>query len=128
MTSIPNLSLLQVPKLVGEAVAAHVRAVRRGVLFASALDAGCGTGLAGPHLRPLVTGTLAGVDLSQKMLERAALLRREDGVDGPVYDMLRARDLETLHTADVLPPRDVAQGRGVELVTAADVLVYFGDL
>ena len=113
----------RVPRLVGETVAAHVRDARRGMLFASAFDAGCGTGLAGPHLRPLVAGTLSGVDLSQKMLDRAATLKASDG--RPVYDTLLAQDLLALTTRDVLP-RGGAQG--VELITAADVLVYFGDL
>ena len=39
---------------------------------ASVLDAGCGTGLVGMHLRALGSGRLVGFDLSSAMLEQAA--------------------------------------------------------
>ena len=74
------------------------------------LDLGCGTGLCGPILRPLAQ-TLTGVDLSEKMLDKA----REPGL----YDELACADiLEWLH------------GRQAQwdLVLAADVFVYVGDL
>lgn len=132
-----------VPRLLGEAVAAHVRSVRGGAPFATALDAGCGTGLAGPYLRTLVSGYLTGVDLSPKMLTKAEALMTEDG--SPVYDKVLAADLVTLQRADVLErrmqgnhrasmrrqqaaARAVDEQSGVELLAAADVLVYFGDL
>ena len=70
------------PRLLGEAVAAHVRSVRGGAPFATALDAGCGTGLAGPYLRTLVSGYLTGVDLSPKMVDAVfdnVRLLREQG-------------------------------------------------
>ena len=114
----------QVPRLLGDTVGRLVHAARAGRPFATALDAGCGTGLAGPYLRPLVSGWMAGVDLSPKMLERARGLTTPAGA--AVYDALLDRDLLQLRRTDVLPPADVATG--VELVTAADVLVYFGDL
>ena len=69
------------PELLGGAAASLQR--ERGLLYASALDAGCGTGLAGPYLRPLVSGPLIGVDLSPKMLERAARLRAGAGNPNP---------------------------------------------
>ena len=50
--------------------------------YASALDAGCGTGLAGLELRDAVKGALDGVDLSSKMAEYAAELCATD--DGKV--------------------------------------------
>lgn len=81
--------------------------------LASALDLGCGTGLCGPMLRPLLAegGTLAGVDLSAAMLAVA----RERGV----YDELLQQDLvEHLH----------GTRERHELVLAADVLIYLGDL
>ena len=106
------------PTLLGAAAAAHVRDARGGAPFASALDAGCGTGLVGPHLRPLVTGTLAGVDLSPKMLDRAAELRTDGG--GRVYDVTLAADLTQLQRADVLPDA-LEAAAGVELIAAADV-------
>jgi predicted TPR repeat methyltransferase len=77
-----------------------------------ALDAGCGTGLCGPLLRPLVR-RLTGVDLSSKMLERAAERR--------VYDALVCEDLVAFlghHERE----------RRFDLIVAADVLNYFGDL
>lgn len=121
-----------VPELVGQATAHYVEKRRGGKPFVHALDAGCGTGLAGPYLRPLVTGMLSGVDLSAKMLAKAATLKTEDG-GVPIFDRLLAKDLLELRRDDVLPKTDpLAAGQerpaGVELVTAADVLVYFGDL
>lgn len=74
------------------------------------LDAGCGTGLLGPLLRPLAT-TLHGVDVSQPMLERA----RQVGA----YDALYRDDLvEHLHA------REAAYGA----IASAATLIHFGDL
>ncbi|WP_163597484.1 class I SAM-dependent DNA methyltransferase, partial [Klebsiella pneumoniae] len=56
------------PELVAEAVAASQEAGTTGLAI---LDAGCGTGLCGPSLRPFAD-RLIGIDLSRKMLERAA--------------------------------------------------------
>ena len=64
-----------VPRGFGLAIATHVRVGRGGRRFATALDAGCGTGRMGSYLRPLVSGTLSGSDLSPKMLAIAAELR-----------------------------------------------------
>ena len=75
-----------------------------------ALDAGCGTGLCGPLLRPLCR-TLTGVDLSAGMLARAE--RRG------VYDALLREELVAFLA------RHPAQ---FDLIVAADVLLYFGDL
>ena len=74
------------------------------------VDAGCGTGLCGPHLRP-AADRLEGVDVSSGMLARAA--ERE------VYDELREADL----IADL-----TARAGAYDTVLAADVLTYFGDL
>lgn len=52
---------------------------------ASVLDAGCGTGLVGSHLRAGGVGTLVGFDLSPAMLQQAAA-RRCSG--DAVYDHL----------------------------------------
>lgn len=76
--------------------------------FARALDLGCGTGLMGERLRPKVDW-LEGVDLSPGMLDRA---RRKN-----LYDALRE--------ADILAP---VEAPPFDLVTAADVLTYLGDL
>jgi len=76
----------------------------------SVLDAGCGTGLAGRVLRPFAA-RLDGVDLSAAMVEQA----RGRGL----YDDLVVGDLvRTL--AD--------RAATYDLVAAADVLVYLGDL
>ena len=74
------------------------------------LDAGCGTGLCGPLLRPL-SRTLTGVDLSARMIEQAE--RRG------VYDRLQRAEL-----IDFLSSSDAAW----DLLVAADVLLYFGEL
>jgi predicted TPR repeat methyltransferase len=73
-------------------------------------DLGCGTGLCAPFLRPLA-GRLSGVDLSQKMLDKA----RDTGN----YDELACADI-----ADWLAGRP----GGCDLIVAADVLVYLGAL
>jgi predicted TPR repeat methyltransferase len=74
------------------------------------LDLGCGTGLCGPLLRPLAR-QLVGVDLSPKMLSQAAARG--------VYDQLNCAELtEWLGACE----------RKFDLVMAADVLCYFGDL
>lgn len=79
--------------------------------FDEAIDLGCGTGLCGPLLQPMVRGGLDGIDLSQRMLDKAAVLG--------VY-----RDL--LHD-DVVRALD-ASPRRYELVVAADSLIYIGVL
>ncbi|MCA0239299.1 MAG: tetratricopeptide repeat protein [Proteobacteria bacterium] len=81
--------------------------------FAEGLDLGCGTGLCAPLLRPLA-GRLQGVDLSAAMLRAAA-----------------ARGLyDELHQADVVQHLQAlaAAGRQADLLVAADVLIYLGDL
>jgi len=127
----------RVPGLVGKAAASLSPSG-----YTSALDAGCGTGLAGRYLRPLVRGALIGVDASQKMLDIAAKCTTTSGCgleedkaestsSEPLYDGLFAMDLEemtlenTLRTPRVKPLDDVT---AFDLVVAADVLVYFGRL
>lgn len=78
--------------------------------FASALDLGCGTGLCGPLLAPHVD-RLVGVDLAGGMLERARALG--------VYDRL--------DRAEVVAWLEASRER-FDLIVAADVLVYIGDL
>lgn len=89
---------------------AVVRAARAAAPYASALDLGCGTGLVGLGLRPLVQ-RLAGVDLSSTMIERAG--RRG------VYDELVLADLA--EHLQATPQRH-------DLVVAADVFIYVGRL
>ena len=78
--------------------------------FESALDLGCGTGLCGPLVRPMVAA-LTGVDLSARMLEKARALG--------VYDRLAHADIVEFLAAS--PDR-------FDLVLAADVFIYVGDL
>jgi predicted TPR repeat methyltransferase len=73
------------------------------------LDLGCGTGLAGAHLRP-AAATLIGSDLSPRMLERAG--------QRAVYDVLHREDL--LAT--------LGRARDADVIVAADVFVYVGAL
>lgn len=81
--------------------------------FPRVLDLGCGTGLVGDALRPLI-GDLTGVDVSEKML---AIARHKD-----CYTSLIYADIATFMGN---PP---AQDEVYELITAADVLTYIGDL
>jgi predicted TPR repeat methyltransferase len=74
------------------------------------LDLGCGTGLCGPLFRDMAR-TLTGVDLSEKMLAKAD--------ERHVYDNLRQADVTTA----------LQESAGAyDLILAADVFVYIGDL
>jgi predicted TPR repeat methyltransferase len=95
------------PELLGGLLHDHLGAAPA---LEAALDLGCGTGLCAPILRPMAR-RLAGVDLSEKMLEKA----RAAGL----YDALACADI-----VDWLEGRDAEW----DLVLAADVLVYIGDL
>jgi len=86
----------------------HLAELGRG--FRSALDLGCGTGLCAPYLKP-IADRLTGVDLSRQMLQKAhALGLYERLVHGEITAYLLQTD----------EPHD--------LVTAADVFIYVGDL
>jgi predicted TPR repeat methyltransferase len=90
-----------------EAVAALLPSERR---YAAGLDLGCGTGLCAPPLQGRVD-RLVGVDLSPRMLEQA-----------------RARGLySALHEAELVAWLQQAEP-GFDLVLAADVFIYIGDL
>lgn len=82
--------------------------------FARVIDLGCGTGLFGERIRR-VTSWLEGYDLSQGMLAKAA----EKGV----YDRLGQADI--LHG---IPAARLDGTEPADLVVAADVFAYFGDL
>lgn len=94
------------PQVLADALARTVD--RRGGL--AIMDAGCGTGLAASVLKPYAS-RLDGVDLSQAMVARAA----ERGL----YDDLAVGEL-----VGTLAARQGAY----DLVVAADVLVYLGNL
>ena len=74
------------------------------------VDAGCGTGLCGPGLKPLA-GSLTGCDLSVGMLRRAQAL--------DVYDVLHHAELT--HYLNTRPG-------AFDAVISADTLCYFGAL
>lgn len=97
----------QAPALVAGAVAQALGAPAAAL---DVVDAGCGTGLMAPLLRPWAR-RLAGCDLSAGMLHRA---RRRGG-----YDVLHQAEL-THYLA--------TQPGAFDLVVSADTLCYFGDL
>jgi predicted TPR repeat methyltransferase len=74
------------------------------------IDLGCGTGLVGHHFRS-VAGRLTGVDVSPRMLQSAE--RRK------IYDQLELGDCVRYLSARREP---------CDLVVAADVFIYAGDL
>ena len=76
--------------------------------FARALDLGCGTGICGVLLRPLVE-QLDGVDMSSKMVAKAKDL-------GIYQTVIRGDLLSYLHETD----------HRYDLVLAADVFIYVG--
>jgi predicted TPR repeat methyltransferase len=78
--------------------------------FGAVLDAGCGTGLCGPLLRPHCA-RLVGVDLSVQMVERAR--------GRQCYDELVVEELSAF-----MRPRP----RLFDAIVGADTLVYFGAL
>ncbi|MBF0563598.1 MAG: methyltransferase domain-containing protein, partial [Alphaproteobacteria bacterium] len=89
----------------------HEAVVRvQGETTGDILDLGCGTGLAGLLFPPLARH-LAGVDLSPKMIDKA----RERGI----YDRLEVAEAVAAMTA---------APASWDVVVAADVLVYQGDL
>jgi predicted TPR repeat methyltransferase len=92
-------------------LAAMVRAARKVEgRSGRALDLGCGTGLAGEAI-VADFAWLEGVDLSDGMIEAARLKG--------VYNRLETTDiLQALHS----------RAENFELILAADVLIYFGDL
>jgi predicted TPR repeat methyltransferase len=93
----------ELKRIIAEYQPSHAR-------FRRALDLGCGTGLAGLEIRPLVE-ELWGVDLSPKMLERA----RERGI----YDRLSPGSIDGfLERAEAT----------FDLFIASDVFTYQGNL
>lgn len=99
------------PEVLRGAVADACAALGREPRFARAIDLGCGTGLAGGSFTALVDH-LTGVDLSPAMIDKA----RETG---------RYAELHVAGAVDFL----TREGPGrADLIIAADVLVYMGDL
>jgi predicted TPR repeat methyltransferase len=97
----------QAPRLIGAALEAAVGPPQGGL---DILDAGCGTGLCGPLLRPYAN-RLTGVDLSAGMLEKAAEIR--------LYDELIKAELTAFLDG---------KAATYDVVVLADTLCYFGPL
>jgi len=86
--------------------------------FKTIMDVGCGTGLCGPLFKNM-SETLIGVDLSPEMVEYARA--RE------VYDELYVEEI-TESLARYSDKKDKAKLRAINLIIAADVFVYSGEL
>jgi predicted TPR repeat methyltransferase len=86
-------------------------AARQRVPISRIVDLGCGTGLAGPLLARF-GGSLTGVDLSRGMLAKAR--------ERAVYD--------SLVSSEVVAYLEAQPEEAFDLVFAADVLIYIGDL
>jgi predicted TPR repeat methyltransferase len=139
----------KVPTLVGDLA----KNLSMDSIYNTVLDAGCGTGLAGRYLRPLVNaekGRIIGVDASRGMLDIASKCTTSSGCglennegdnnnkaeqDRPLYDALLKMDLEEMTVSNTLhnvvaddPDPDGDTTKAFDLIVAADVLVYFGSL
>jgi predicted TPR repeat methyltransferase len=84
--------------------------VETGAAFTRILDLGCGTGLAASHLCKF-GGELVGVDISRRMLEKAR--------DRRLYSRLIDDEAVSYLTKSA---------EQFDLMTAFDVVIYFGDL
>lgn len=80
------------------------------------LDLGCGTGLCAPGLAPY-SRRLVGVDLSEKMLERAAALQ--------LYQLLEKQEITHYLNSSA---DSAGSTEHFDVVVACDTLIYFGDL
>ena len=85
--------------------------------FDTVYDLGCGTGLMGAAIREQCS-FLAGCDLSSRMIERARSKTAPAGA--PLYDKLAVAGLTSFLTSRA--------DHSADLVTAADVFVYVGEL
>jgi predicted TPR repeat methyltransferase len=95
-----------VPPVLGRMIADALRGRR----ISRAVDLGCGTGLMGAEIRSLCD-RLEGIDLSKRMLGEA----RRKGV----YERLEQAELVEFLRSDP---------GGIDIITAADVLIYCGAL
>jgi len=103
------------PQLLAEIVE-QAPVIQRRPLPWDVLDLGCGTGMTGVPFRAAAR-TITGVDISSRMLEHAAKRKLPDG--RPVYDKLMECELRNA-LCDLSCRYD--------LILAADVFIYIGDL
>ena len=110
----PQFDLHLVDRLdyrIPERLAGEIAALRSPGPPLDVLDLGCGTGLFGAAVRPMAS-RITGVDLSPRMLEKARLRGGYDRLEpADILDFIRKE-----------PPERY------DLVAAADVFVYIGDL
>ena len=147
---LQNLSY-KVPMLVGSLAHKLLLNTREDdeTKYQAVMDAGCGTGLAGRYLRPLIDiddGVMVGVDASKKMLDKAATCTILSGcgldqegkdkasssvgevtMDKPLYESLIQMDLEDMVISNTLDTLEKPI-KAFDLIVAADVFVYFGSL
>jgi predicted TPR repeat methyltransferase len=95
------------PALVIEETGKHLGEARAAARIA---DAGCGTGLCGPGLRPYAS-RLIGIDLSEKMVDLA--------MNRGCYDMLLVNELTAFFEGT---------DERFDAIVSADTLCYFGDI
>lgn len=105
------------PAMLKEALGRICALTNRPFQFETVYDLGCGTGLMGEAIRA-ESGFLAGCDLSPRMIERARAKTTADG--HPLYDKLSVAGLTSFLAS--------RPDRSADLVVAADVFVYLGDL
>jgi len=100
-----------VPGLVRRAVQEYSRQYAAGLAIGPLLDLGCGTGLVGVALSDIAMAELVGVDLSPRMIEAAE--------EKNIYHALHVGEIGAFLHAD---------RQAYEIIVAADVFCYFGDL
>jgi len=101
--------------------------------YRAILDAGCGTGLAGRFLRPLLggggsgensssSGIMIGVDASKKMLDIASKCTRSSGCGLPITDDDSAEDVDANSKTDRRPLYDGLLEMDLEDMTVENTL------
>jgi predicted TPR repeat methyltransferase len=105
------------PALLKDALARIQHNAGKPMRFDVVYDLGCGTGLMGEVIRA-ETGFLAGCDLSPRMVERARVKLTTAGA--PLYDKLAVAGLTSFLAS--------RPDQSADLVIAADVFVYLGEL